>query len=379
MSHKQEEKKASEGKTEVFSLSYPEIPDLEVFSVLGKGGSGTVYKGQQPFLKRDVAIKVLNVTHGAINEEFVERFHREAQILADLIHPNIVSCFQAGMTTEASNYPISPYIVMEFVEGPSLQDWIKKVGVVDQITALSIIEKVASALDYAFRKSIIHRDIKAENILLKPLNTNNSLDSEFDFVPKLADLGIARSTQKDKKSNLTVVGTMIGTPSAMAPEQFNDPDNVDFKADIYGLGCVLFHMVTGTKPYEGYNLTEMVISKNSSEVLNPKEINSKLNKKIVNLILSLMAVDKNDRPSSYENLMQQCQTVRLALNKKNNIKIHSSEKKILKWGIMISVFSLLIAALVYSLGPKLTVSDSIISVPLPNTVTAPIVKEAISQ
>ncbi len=360
-------------KTEEFSLASPQIPDLEVFNILGKGGSGTVYKGRQPFLNRDVAIKVLNVNQNVVNEDFVQRFHREARILADLIHPNIVSCFQAGMTLEASDYPVSPYLAMEFVEGPSLQDWIKKVGIIDQVTALNIIEQITLALDYSFKKTIIHRDIKAENILLKPLHSNEGADSEFNFTPKLADLGIARSTQSDKNNDLTVVGTMLGTPSSMAPEQFNDPDNVDFKVDIYGLGCVLFHMVTGKKPFAGYNLTEMVIKKNSLESLNPKEINPKLNTKVVDLILSMMAVDKDDRPPSYEDLIHQCQSVTLNLglskknkkkkqgahgSKKNSSKKNGSEKNYVKWGFMASIFSLLLATIVYFFWPEITATNN---------------------
>ncbi len=339
-------------ETIIVDLSYPEIPDLELSGILGKGGSGTVYKGHQPFLKRDVAIKVLNVSNGAVNEEFIERFHREVQILANLIHPNIVSCFQAGMTKQTADNPTSPYLVMEFINGPTLQDWIRDEGVVELSTALSVIGKIASALDYAHKKTIIHRDIKAENILLNPLDvSDNCLDADFSFIPKLADLGIARSTQTDKDNNLTMVGTMIGTPSSMAPEQFNDPDNVDFKVDIYGLGCVLFHMVTGKKPYDGYNLTEMVIKKNSSEPLNPKEISPKLNKKVVNLILSMMAVRKDERPSSYIELIQQCQQIASELGKKSkNGKIEAATQS-KKWLYMTLLFSIFIAVFVFFFMP----------------------------
>ena len=325
MIEQQDNQENDSAKTEVFTINYPQIPDLEVCCVLGKGGSGTVYKGRQAFLKRDVAIKVLNVSNGTIDDAFVERFHREVQILADLIHPHIVSCFQAGVTCETEQYPQSPYLAMEYVDGPSLQAWIRKQGKINEVKALEIIENIADALAYAQKKSIIHRDIKAENILLKPEPDG---DAEQHFIPKLADLGIARSTDPQQGDNLTIVGTMIGTPSSMAPEQFNEPNNVDFKADIYGLGCVFFHMVTGKKPYEGFNLTEMVIKKNSTEPLDPKELNAQLHKQVVLLITSMMAKDKSDRPESYADLIHQCQAIRqkLLLKSTHNVpagKIYS--------------------------------------------------------
>ncbi|MCP3852492.1 MAG: protein kinase [Gammaproteobacteria bacterium] len=303
-------------ETIVVKISYPEIADLDISGTLGKGGSGTVYKGHQPFLKRDVAVKVLNITNNTSGDDFIERFHREVQILASLIHPNIVTCFQAGMTQANVEHPSSPYLVMEYVNGDTLHDWINEHGVIDSVTALNIIEKIAGALDYAHKKSIIHRDIKAENILLQPLE-NDDTNTDFNFMPKLADLGIARSTQKKNAENLTVVGTMIGTPSSMAPEQFNDPDNVDFKVDIYGLGCVLFHMVTGKKPYNGENLTDMVIQKNSAEGLNPRDLNKSLNKNLSQLIMNMMAARPEKRPASYTEIIEQCQTISQHLAKKN--------------------------------------------------------------
>lgn len=323
-------------KTEIVEIHYPKIPDLEFSGILGQGGSGTVYKGRQPFLKRNVAIKILNVNN-VMDDDFVDRFHREAQILANLIHPHIVTCFVAGMTSADEHLKASPYLVMEYVSGPSLQAWIHKNKTIDAITALSIIEKIADALAYADKKHIIHRDIKAENILLKPDESQHN-NSTQEFVPKLADLGIARSTQPDASNNLTLVGTMIGTPSSMAPEQFNDPDGVDFKVDIYGLGCVLFHMVTGKKPYDGLNLTEMVIQKNAHEPLNPRDINSNVDKSIAQLIMTMMATNKSERPDSYQQLIEKCQFIAKKLDNKNS----PTTKKPSKWLMMISVLLLTI-------------------------------------
>lgn len=324
MINKQDNDSVITETTKVVSIPYPEIPDLEVCHILGKGGSGTVYMGRQPFLQRDVAIKVLNVTNGAIDDDFVKRFHREAQILAGLLHPNIVSCFQAGVTKTTTDFPQSPFLAMEFIDGPSLQTWIHQQGKVNELIALSIIEKIADALHYAHKKNIIHRDIKAENILLKPVEYPGENEQEFNYIPKLADLGIARSTQSNRDNNLTIVGTMIGTPSSMAPEQFNDPDNVDFKADIYGLGCVLFHLVTGEKPYKDFNLTEMVIKKNSHEALDPLDINPRLNKKVAKLVTAMMAADKEQRPESYAELILQCRHISHAL-KNDDGKTKSSK------------------------------------------------------
>ncbi len=329
--HQDETSEADHQNTILAPVIYPEISDLEIHHLIGKGGSGTVYKGSQPFLNRDVAIKLLNAD--LADETFTKRFHREAQILARLTHPNIVTCYQAGMSIETQKFHSAPFIAMEYINGPTLLDWIQKTGKLDESLALDICADIASALNYALQQNIIHRDVKAENILLKPLSDNQEPSDDgglFQFTPKLADLGIARTCLADNSDNLTIAGYMIGTPSSMAPEQFNEPDKVDFKADIYGLGCVLFHMLAGKKPFQGKNLTELVISKNSDEKMNPITFQPTLDKELAALVSSMLSKDKEKRPS-YTDLINKCQTI------SNRLKSQNKPRKKGKYFLLVSI------------------------------------------
>ncbi len=331
-------------------VQYPDITDLKIYQVIGKGGSGIVYKGRQLFLERDVAIKLLLINPE--DEEFYKRFQREAQILAKLSHHNIVSCYQAGMTNASNNTPSAPFIAMEFINGPTLHEWIHKKGKLTSLLSLNITIYIAKALNYALQQGIIHRDIKAENILLKPLHEQQGENNEpeaFQFIPKLADLGIARTFTADRSDDLTQVGYMVGTPSSMAPEQFDDPDNIDFKADIYGLGCVLYHMLTGSKLYIGKSLTDLIISKNSDTAVNPIQQIPELDNDLVELVTSMLAKDKDNRPS-YEKVIQQCQ---LISDRLNNISPHKTNSrsylpKIALFSTIAVIFAIVIGLFFYS-------------------------------
>ena len=328
------------------SVNYPDITDLKIYELIGKGGSGVVYKGRQDFLERDVAIKVLIINQN--DEAFYKRFQREARILAKLSHSNIVSCYQAGMTNASNNLPSAPYIAMEFISGPSLSDWIDKQGKLSNILSLDIIIHIAEALSYALKQGIIHRDIKADNILLSPLNEKETVKNEsqsFQYIPKLADLGIARTSHSDSSDDsedLTQVGYMIGTPSHMAPEQFNQPELVDFKADIYGLGCVLYHMLTGKKLFKGKTLSDLIISKNTENVLEPTLMGSGLDPDIASLLTSMLEKDKDKRPASYEALIEQCQTI---LNRLQSGTPGKSLQKTQPFKLILFVFFIIITGI----------------------------------
>jgi len=276
-----------------------DIPEIDLGSIIGKGGAGVVYKGRQPYLNRNVAVKILNIINPATDSRFNERFQREAQILAELVHPNIVACYQAGITKDQQ-----PYIAMEFIDGPTLEDYLGDQNKISVPLALNIVLHISEALKYAYDNKIIHRDIKAENILLKPDTVG--LSAEFKFIPKLADLGIARSTEIEPEDNLTAVGMVIGTPNSMAPEQFNSPAEVDFHADIYGLGCILYQALTGHKPFSGKSLIEILAKKMDGDYPDPGKYNDQINKPVSRLIKDMLAPAVADRPESYRKLTDQC-------------------------------------------------------------------------
>ena len=206
---------------------------LEVVTRLGEGGMGTVYKARQPILKRFVALKVI-APWVAQDPAYVTRFQYEAVAAAQLNHPNIVQVYNAGEHDKLH------YLVEEFVEGESLQQRLDRETKVNPQEAVAICIYVAEALDYAWREAkLIHRDIKPANILLSSKGA-----------VKVVDLGLAKRVGGDANPSLTQSGTTVGTPYYCSPEQAQGAKDIDFRSDIYSLGCTLYHMLSGKKPYE---------------------------------------------------------------------------------------------------------------------------------
>lgn len=267
----------------------PAIPDVTLTGVLGQGGQGAVYKGHQDYLDRDVAVKVL----GTGGDEFEQRFRREAKILAGLSHPSIVACHHAGVTPDGCCY-----MVMELIEGPDLSVWVKEQGPVAPIDALAVVRDIARALEHGYEASIIHRDVKPQNVLLQPTG-----EGRFPFRAKLADLGLARATSEESDMpTLTAQGAVMGTPSTMAPEQFDDPDSVDFRADIYGLGCVLYCALVGTLPFSGRTFAQVFKQKATGPLPDPSKERAEVTRRVARLVGKMLARERQDRHASYSEL-----------------------------------------------------------------------------
>lgn len=208
----------------------PLFPQLEIIELLGRGGMGTVYKARQPKLNRFVALKIIS-GDAAADPHFAERFQREAQALAKLNHPNIVSVFDFGETGGLF------YFLMEFVDGANLRTLIRS-GEMKPEAALALIPAFCDALQYAHDEGVVHRDIKPENVLVDKKGR-----------VKIADFGLAKLTGSDAHDHtLTRTGMYLGTPRYMAPEQVEKPETVDHRADIYSLGVVFYEMLTGELP-----------------------------------------------------------------------------------------------------------------------------------
>ena len=208
---------------------WPEVPGLDVLGVLGKGGMGVVYDAFQPKLRRRVALKVLS-PHLAFDEAFMARFQAEGLLLARLQHPHVVTVFDVGI------HGGLPYIVMERVEGRSLRSRLRgqPLGL---STSLEIAGAVADALACAHAAGVVHRDVKPENILI----------DEAGWV-KLVDFGLAKETATAEKG--TKRRKRVGTLRYMAPEQVENPEVVDARADLFALGRVLLEMLAGKLPAE---------------------------------------------------------------------------------------------------------------------------------
>ncbi len=217
------------------------FPQLEIIACLGRGGMGVVYKARQPRLNRLVALKILAPGREK-DPAFAARFEKEAQALARLSHPNIVTIHDFGQA--GGMY----YLLMEFVDGVTLRQLLAAARVSPR-EALAIVPQICDALQFAHDQGIVHRDIKPENILLDRLGR-----------VKVADFGLAKIIGDNEggagnpppagknADSLTLAGKVLGTPNYMAPEQVSHPAAVDHRADIYALGVVFYQMLTGEFP-----------------------------------------------------------------------------------------------------------------------------------
>ncbi len=272
----------------------PQLPGITIHNEIARGGMGVVYSGRQDFLDRRVAVKFLSID--LTNDAFAQRFQREAKILAGISHPNIVSCHMADTTPGGQSY-----LVMEFIDGPSLKAWVAENGAASPMASLRLIRATGAALAHAYLSDIIHRDVKPENVLLETV-TSTALDVMFPYTPKLVDLGLARMATEQVGTGLTSPGSVMGTPLTMSPEQFDDPDSVDFRSDIYGLGCCLYEMLAGKPAFTGTKLTDIVLRKRDPNPPNPCDDNPSIPPEVGAYTQRLLAPSRDDRPSTYKEL-----------------------------------------------------------------------------
>ena len=246
---------------------------------LGAGGMANVYLAEDQELGRRVAIKILNERH-ANDEQFVERFRREAKNAAALSHPNIVSIYDRG---EAEG---TYYIAMEYVDGRSLKELIVSRGPAPITVAVEYARQILSALRFAHRHGIVHRDIKPHNALV---------DAEGRV--KVTDFGIARAGT----SQMTEAGSIVGTAQYLSPEQARG-SNVDQRSDVYSLGIVLYELLTGTVPFNGDTPVEIAMKHLSALPEPPSARRSDIPRDLDLIVLRALAKDPEDRYQSAEEM-----------------------------------------------------------------------------
>jgi serine/threonine-protein kinase len=262
-----------------------QIPGYEILAEIGKGAMGIVYKARQASVDRVVAIKVLRDA-AAKDREYIARFRREATIAAKLSHNHIVNAIDAG---EAHG---RHYFVMEYVEGATVQDELKRGKVYDEKTALTITLAIARALKHAHERGLIHRDIKPDNIILTK-----------DGGIKLADLGLARMTAD--ADSVSEAGVAAGTPYYISPEQVRGASDVDIRTDIYSLGATLYQMVTGRPPYTGATPKDVMrqhLSRNA-HLVPPDHLNTSLSSGLGEVVETMMAKVRKKRYRTPEDLI----------------------------------------------------------------------------
>ncbi len=260
------------------------ITGYRILGKLGAGAMATVYKAKQISLDRMVAIKKLPKKFSQ-NPQFIERFFAEGRAAASLNHPNIVQAFDVG--NEGDMY----FFVMEYVEGRSIHEDIVTHKRFKEADAIDIAIQVAEALEHAHQRGLIHRDVKPKNIMITK-----------EGVVKLADMGLARA-MSDVETAEAEAGRAFGTPYYISPEQIRGEKDIGPPADIYSLGVTLYHMVTGSVPFEGKNPSSVMHKHLKNELIPPDHVNPKLGAGISEVIEMMMAKKVKDRYQNCTDLL----------------------------------------------------------------------------
>jgi serine/threonine protein kinase len=256
------------------------LSGYELTDLLGQGGMGTVYKARDLIVGRWVAVKIL-APFLARDEEYVRRFFIEARNLQKLNHPNIVAAYDAGLAGEHK------FFIMEYVEGPSLETVLEKRGRLKEHTALEIVRQVAQALDYAWHRKIIHRDVKPQNIMIT-----------HGRRAKLCDLGLSKDVTSD--ISLTMTGSVNCSPPYASPEQAQGLREVDCRSDVYSLGVTLFQMLCGELPFKGRSPGQFLIQHVTKSPPSPLSKNAAISPTVNKLILQMLEKSSGDRPTPGE-------------------------------------------------------------------------------
>ena len=266
-------------ETELYSDSSSLSTRYRVNKLLGKGAMGYVYLAYDTVLDRNVAIKQLS-PQLCDDEQFIGRFKQEAKALAKLSHPNIVQVYD--LVEDAEN----TWIVMEFVEGDELAKRFTPGKPLEFKFALDVAKQISQALEYAHSQGVVHRDFKPENVMLTPENK-----------VKIMDFGLARYTHS---SGLTQVGTIMGSPAYMSPEQASGKE-VDYRTDIYAFGVTMYVMFSGVMPFYG-DMQSVIAQHLTAEPLPPKKHNKLLPKAVERVILNMLEKTPENRPGSMQEI-----------------------------------------------------------------------------
>ena len=255
----------------------------QIIKKIGDGGMAFVYQAKDKLLNRIVAVKVLRPEF-VDDKDFLAKFKREAEAVANITHPNIVNVYDVGQEGKVH------YIVMEYVDGQNLKEIIKNEGVLDEYTALDITKQIAQALSAAHKKGVIHRDIKPHNILI----------SNEDRQVKVADFGIAKAVSN---STITNIGSIIGSVHYFSPEQAKGQP-VANNADLYSLGIVLYEMLIGRVPFRGDSPISIALQHINEEIEFTQEEKTKIPHSIRTLISKMTEKSPEDIYQSAEEVIE---------------------------------------------------------------------------
>jgi eukaryotic-like serine/threonine-protein kinase len=263
----------------------------QVERLIGKGGMGNVYEAKHLHMGLPVAVKILH-PHLVTDSTAVERFRREARSARTVNHPNAISIMDFGVTSDNVLY-----LVMELINGISLQEVLKRETTIESSRAVKIMRQVCLAVDVAHQKSIIHRDLKPDNILI--------LDYGKDTEKvKVIDFSIAKMKESGKDPNLTSAGVVVGTPQYISPEQAQGLE-LDNRSDIYSMGIILYQMLTGNVPFTGKTSAMLLMQHIQAKPKSPREIKPEIPIKLEQSVLKSLSKQAKDRQQSAAVLAQE--------------------------------------------------------------------------
>ena len=269
------------------------IGRFEIAQMIGEGGMAQVYRAYDPQINRSVALKILKDEHCA-DEEHTSRFIKEGKAAGALTHPNIVTIYDVGNVDDV------PYIMMELLEGENLGDIMRKGQRIPQEVVIDLAIQIASALDYAHKKGVIHRDLKPDNIMMGADGAS----------AKIADFGIAR-VEETGSAESTQVGMMLGTPRYMSPEQACGT-TIDSRSDLFTLGVILYEMITGQKAFDAETIPTLIMQIVQKDPVPIRQINSHAPVGLQKIVAKLLQKKPEKRFQSGAELMAALERERLA-------------------------------------------------------------------
>jgi serine/threonine protein kinase len=281
-----------------------ELGSYQLLSLIGTGGMGEVWRARHRMLARDAAIKLIRadlmiLQPGYESEIIRKRFAQEAQAIAALQSPHSVYLFDFGISEDRSYY-----YVMELLDGISLQMLVEKFGPQPASRVIHMLRQVCESLEEAHRRSLIHRDIKPNNIFACMLGI------EYDFI-KVLDFGLVKNTSRRDTPHLTVTGVTAGTPAYMAPEIATGEEGIDGRVDVYGLGCVAYFLLTGSLVFDEKTGTAMAMAHVQKTPVPPSRRSEvPVPQQLEEIILRCLAKQPEQRPQSARELNRLLASVR---------------------------------------------------------------------
>ncbi|MGD8535663.1 MAG: protein kinase [Candidatus Aminicenantes bacterium] len=299
----------------------------EIIELLGRGGMGNVYRVVDKKINEEIALKFLNPA--IADEKMIERFKNELKFARKISHKNICRMY------DLDDFEGTPYITMEYVTGEDLRNMIKMTGQLSVGRAISIAKQVCEGLAEAHRLGIVHRDLKPRNIMI---------DKEGNA--RIMDFGIARSI---KVKGITRVGSIIGTPEYMSPEQVKG-EKVDHRSDIYSLGIILFEMMTGQVPFEGDTSLSIALKHEKEIPPDPREFNAQIPKELSRVILRCLEKEKERRFQGAGELFSELTKIEEEIPTKEKVFARKIKTKVLKKRIRWVLPAVLFACAILVLG-----------------------------